>query len=138
MKLGPKRAVDGFINALDLFGLGFSWGGYESLAIPCDPQLTRTAADPDLKGPLIRLHIGPEDADDLKSDLDQALKVNGQMAGPDSNLSPTHDPPTTPVRLPGGQDHAAPHGVQDASKVGRGCPQGLDETCRASSSVPSC
>jgi cystathionine beta-lyase len=81
LKPGPKRAVDGFINALELFGLGFSWGGYESLAIPCDPQLTRTAADPDLKGPLIRLHIGLEDVDDLKVDLDQALKVYGQMAG---------------------------------------------------------
>ena len=81
LKPGPKRAVDGFINALDLFGLGFSWGGYESLAIPCDPQLTRTAADPDLKGPLIRLHIGLEDVDDLRADLDQALKVYGQMAG---------------------------------------------------------
>ena len=73
--------MDGFINALELFGLGFSWGGYESLAIPCDPQLTRTAADHDLKGPLIRLHIGLEDVDDLKSDLDQALKVYGHMAG---------------------------------------------------------
>ena len=78
---GPKKAVDAFINALTLFGLGFSWGGYESLAIPCDPQLTRTAADPELKGPLIRLHIGLEDVADLKADLDQALKVYTEVAG---------------------------------------------------------
>ena len=78
---GPKSAVDAFINAFSLFGLGFSWGGYESLAIPCDPQLTRTAADPELKGPLIRLHIGLEDVEDLKADLDQALAVYRAEAG---------------------------------------------------------
>lgn len=81
LKPGPKKAVDAFINAFDLFGLGFSWGGYESLVIPCDPQLTRTAANPDLKGPLIRLHIGLEDVTDLKADLDQALKVYAEIVG---------------------------------------------------------
>lgn len=69
----PKVAVDALINALTLFGLGFSWGGYESLAIPCDPQLVRTAADPRLQGPLIRLHIGLEDVADLKADLARGL-----------------------------------------------------------------
>ena len=66
-------AVDALINSLQLFGLGFSWGGYESLAIPCDPQLVRTAADPQLQGPLIRLHIGLEDVADLKADLAKGL-----------------------------------------------------------------
>ena len=70
---GPKVAVDALINSLQLFGLGFSWGGYESLAIPCDPQLVRTAADPKLQGPLIRLHIGLEDVADLKADLANGL-----------------------------------------------------------------
>jgi cysteine-S-conjugate beta-lyase len=61
------------LDALELFGLGFSWGGFESLAIPCDPQLKRTAAPPRFEGPLLRLSIGLEDPDDLIADLDQAF-----------------------------------------------------------------
>jgi cystathionine beta-lyase len=60
-----------FLNALRLFGLGFSWGGYESLIIPCDPQLHRTGWRPD--GRLLRINIGLEAPEDLISDLDQAF-----------------------------------------------------------------
>jgi cystathionine beta-lyase len=68
----PASAVDQFINALDLFGIGFSYGGYESLAIHCNPQLKRNFAHmPD--GPLIRLACGLEHEDDLISDLKQSL-----------------------------------------------------------------
>lgn len=58
-----------FIDALDLFGIGYSWGGYESLALPVDPARHRTAT-PWQSGPLVRLSIGLEDADDLIADLD--------------------------------------------------------------------
>jgi cystathionine beta-lyase len=65
--------VETFIDALSLFGLGFSWGGFESLAIHCDPQLSYRAAPPALGGPLVRLHVGLEDPEDLIADLRGAL-----------------------------------------------------------------
>ncbi|PVB63791.1 cystathionine beta-lyase [Labrenzia sp. 011] len=63
-----------FLNALDLFGLGYSWGGFESLAIPVRLKGMRTVTplDEDLQS--VRLHIGLEDPQDLIGDLDQALK----------------------------------------------------------------
>ncbi|MGN6277096.1 MAG: cystathionine beta-lyase [Sphingomonas sp.] len=70
---GDETSRAAFIDALDLFGIGFSWGGYESLAIPCDP--IRSVAETDFGGPLVRLHIGLEDADDLIADLDQAFAI---------------------------------------------------------------
>ena len=70
---GPK--VEAFIDALRVFGLGFSWGGYESLAIHCDPQLGARAYPPNLGGPLIRLHVGIEDPADLIADLEAALRA---------------------------------------------------------------
>lgn len=71
-------ALDRFFNALSLFGLGFSWGGFESLIIPCDEQLERmdadwTASQP--RGPLLRLHIGLEAVDDLAADLTAGFKA---------------------------------------------------------------
>ena len=75
----PPAAVEAFIDALTLFGLGFSWGGFESLAIHCDPQLKR-ALPPNLGGPLVRLHVGLEDPADLIADLDQALAVYARGA----------------------------------------------------------
>jgi cystathionine beta-lyase len=73
LKPAPEAAVHAFLNTLELFGLGFSWGGYESLAIHCDPQLQRGEASRLLEGPLIRLHVGLEDPEDLIADLDQAF-----------------------------------------------------------------
>jgi cystathionine beta-lyase len=74
---GSPEAVEGLIDALDLFGRGYSWGGFESLAIHCDPQLAQRHIRPDLGGPLIRLHVGLEDPADLIADLDQALTQYG-------------------------------------------------------------
>jgi cystathionine beta-lyase len=65
----PKRAVDAFLDALMLFGMGASFGGFESLAIPVDPTPLRTATRWRAEGPLVRLHIGLEDPDDLVADL---------------------------------------------------------------------
>jgi cystathionine beta-lyase len=73
LRPAPKAEVDALFDRLKLFGLGFSWGGYESLAIPCDPQIKRTASPARLGGPLIRLNIGLEDPADLIADLAQAL-----------------------------------------------------------------
>lgn len=66
-----SAARDRLIDSLELFGIGYSWGGFESLAVPADP--VRTATNPDWGGPLVRLHIGLENPDDLIADLDQAL-----------------------------------------------------------------
>jgi cystathionine beta-lyase len=60
-----------FIEALKLFPIGWSWGGYESLVSPV--HASRTASRRDFGGPLIRLQIGLEDPDDLIADLEQAL-----------------------------------------------------------------
>ncbi|MBB3929371.1 cystathionine beta-lyase [Kaistia hirudinis] len=62
-----------FLNALRLFGLGYSWGGFESLAIPAGLQ--RSVMAPPPPAALIRLHAGLEDAEDLIADLDQAFTV---------------------------------------------------------------
>lgn len=70
---GDAAAACAMLDALQLFGLGFSWGGFESLATFETPQLARRLHPPTLPGPLIRLHIGLEDPDDLIADLEQAL-----------------------------------------------------------------
>lgn len=74
LKPCSEAEVLAFINALELFGIGYSYGGYESLAIHCDPQLTREHSD-SLGGPLVRFACGMENAKDLKADINQALNV---------------------------------------------------------------
>jgi cystathionine beta-lyase len=73
LKPGSPKAVDAFLDAVTLFGLGYSWGGFESLTIPCDPQLGNRTVQTRFGGPLIRLHIGLEAPADLIDDLTQAL-----------------------------------------------------------------
>ncbi len=70
---GKARAA--FVDALELFGIGFSWGGYESLVLPVDPH--RTVSNPPAPN-LIRLHIGLEDPDDLVADLAAAFDQAGR------------------------------------------------------------
>jgi len=67
------EASHAFCEALELFGIGASWGGYESLAVPTTGFVTRTAGSGKFAGPVVRLHIGLEDVDDLTNDMDQAL-----------------------------------------------------------------
>ena len=62
-----------FIDGLALFGIGASWGGYESLAIPSTGFITRSAGTGDFGGQMARIHIGLEDVADLKADLAQGL-----------------------------------------------------------------
>ncbi|MFC3692205.1 cystathionine beta-lyase [Chenggangzhangella methanolivorans] len=71
---GPFEAVEAFLDGLELFGLGYSWGGYESLAIPYDATPIRTASRWAPKGPTVRLHIGLEDVEDLIADLEAGLE----------------------------------------------------------------
>jgi len=81
LRPAPQAATEAFLDALTLFGLGFSWGGFESLAIACDPQLACRRHGHDYGGALIRLHIGLEDPDDLIADLEQALGAYDRTAG---------------------------------------------------------
>ena len=78
---GPEAAVHAFLDELKLFGLGFSWGGFESLAVSCDPQLSTRRTGRTYAGPLIRLHIGLENPGDLIADLQAALAVYAKHAG---------------------------------------------------------
>ncbi|MBN9670413.1 cystathionine beta-lyase [Roseibium aggregatum] len=64
-----------FLDALSLFGLGFSWGGFESLAIPVRLKGMRTATQTGENSQSVRLHIGLEDPEDLIKDLDKALRT---------------------------------------------------------------
>jgi cysteine-S-conjugate beta-lyase len=65
-----QTAVNAFLNELRLFGIGASWGGFESLAIPFDCSSIRTATKWLPGGPTVRLHIGLEDVEDLIGDLE--------------------------------------------------------------------
>jgi cystathionine beta-lyase len=65
----PQKAVDALLDTVQLFGMGYSWGGFESLVIPFDCASYRTATTWAPGGPALRLHIGLENVDDLKADL---------------------------------------------------------------------
>ena len=73
LKGGEKAARDALVDSLELFGIGMSWGGFESLAVPSDPEPVRTVTSRDFGGPLVRLHIGLEEPQDLIEDLARAL-----------------------------------------------------------------
>jgi cystathionine beta-lyase len=70
LKPCPKEAWTAMVDGLELFGLGASWGGYESLIMPNQPERYRTATAWDAALPSLRLHVGLEDPDDLIADLD--------------------------------------------------------------------
>lgn len=69
---GGTKAAHAFLDALQVFGLGYSWGGFESLAVHA-PLTDRTIAKPPQAGPIMRLQIGLENVDDLKTDLERGL-----------------------------------------------------------------
>ncbi len=78
LKPMSEAAVYAFMNALTLFGMGFSWGGFESLVIIFDCNEYRTATKWAPSGPTLRFHIGLEDPDDLIADLDDGFKAMAQ------------------------------------------------------------
>jgi cystathionine beta-lyase len=74
LKGGDETARAALIDGLAHFGIGFSWGGFESLALPVDPAGLRSATKWKAEGPAVRLHIGLEDPADLIADLAQGLQ----------------------------------------------------------------
>ena len=70
LKPVSKQAVDAFVDGLEHFGIGFSWGGFESLVLPFDCASYRTATRWAPEGPALRFSIGLEDIEDLKEDLE--------------------------------------------------------------------
>jgi cysteine-S-conjugate beta-lyase len=73
LKPCPARAWHAFVEGLELFGLGASWGGYESLILPNHPERYRTVTSWDASFPSIRLHVGLEDPGDLIAELEQGF-----------------------------------------------------------------
>ena len=73
LKPAPQKAVDALLDTVRLFGMGYSWGGFESLVIPFDCTAYRTATTWAPGGPALRLHIGLENVDDLKADLERGF-----------------------------------------------------------------
>ena len=69
-----KTALAAMVDGLTLFGMGWSWGGYESLLVPVDPSSSRSAVPWSEKGQLLRLHAGLEDPGDLIDDLEAAFE----------------------------------------------------------------
>jgi len=75
MKGGDEAAAHALMSGLELFGLGYSWGGFESLITHESGQLAGRRSPPALAGPLLRLHIGLEDPNDLIADLEAGLSA---------------------------------------------------------------
>ena len=73
LKPVSEAAVAAFLDGLELFGLGYSWGGYESLALPFDCTPVRTATRFAPGGPTVRFSVGLEDIEDLQVDLDRGF-----------------------------------------------------------------
>ena len=71
---GEEQQAKAFLNALTLFGLGYSWGGFESLAVLSELKQFRTVR-PWTEGPAIRLHVGLEDVADLIEDLERGFSA---------------------------------------------------------------
>lgn len=76
----PSSAVEAFLDSLSLFGMGYSWGGYESLIIPFDCSGYRTATRWEPGGPALRLHVGLEDVGDLIGDLERGFAALAKAA----------------------------------------------------------
>ena len=81
LKPVPQQAVYAFLDTLTLFGIGASWGGYESLAIPFDCTPARTATRWAPGGPTVRFHIGLEAVEDLLADLERGFAALAAAAG---------------------------------------------------------
>jgi cystathionine beta-lyase len=92
-KPAPRAAVHAFLDALTLFGIGASWGGFESLAIPFDATPIRTATQWVPGGPTVRFHIGLEDVGDLIADLERGFAAFAGAAGGGRSATKANEPP---------------------------------------------
>lgn len=72
-KPSTQAAADALLDSLSLFSIGYSWGGFESLAMIADPKPVRSATSWEVDGHLVRLHIGLEDPSDLIDDLEKGF-----------------------------------------------------------------
>jgi cystathionine beta-lyase len=73
LKPCAPRALEAMLDGMALFGMGYSWGGYESLILPVDPKALRSATPWRETGPVLRLHAGLEDIKDLMADLERGF-----------------------------------------------------------------
>ena len=74
LRPASRKALAAMLDGLELFGMGYSWGGYESLILPFDPRAYRSATVWDSEGPALRIHAGLEDIEDLMADLDAGFE----------------------------------------------------------------
>ena len=74
LRPAPDAALAAMLDGMELFGMGASWGGYESLMIPVTPEHMRTATVWDTPGQVLRIHAGLEDAGDLIADLESGFE----------------------------------------------------------------
>jgi cystathionine beta-lyase len=70
----PRAALAAMVDGFRLFSMGWSWGGFESLCLPVHPEKIRTATPWTETGTMLRFHIGLEGVDDIRADLDAALR----------------------------------------------------------------
>ena len=77
LRPGRPEAVRALLDALEIFRLGFSWGGFESLAVDADPQFGVRDSRPQFGGPVVRFSVGLEDPEDLIADLARGLAALG-------------------------------------------------------------
>lgn len=73
-KPSSQAAADALLDSLSLFSIGYSWGGFESLAMIADPKAIESATSWEIDGHLVRLHIGLEDPFDLIEDLEKGFE----------------------------------------------------------------
>ena len=74
LKPSSRKALAAMVDGLELFGMGYSWGGYESLILPTKPQTVRSATEWQTAGPTLRIHAGLDDIEDLKADLEAGFQ----------------------------------------------------------------
>jgi cystathionine beta-lyase len=74
IKPRSRKALANMLDHMKLFSMGFSWGGFESLIVPQNPEKSRTATSWEKQGQVIRVHVGLEDIEDLISDMESGLR----------------------------------------------------------------
>lgn len=70
----PREKLAAMLDGMEIFGMGWSWGGYESLMLPIHPEKLRTAVKWTAEGNMLRIHVGLEGLEDLRADLAAGLE----------------------------------------------------------------
>lgn len=79
LRTGERRVIAAIVDRLQLFGIGLSWGGFESLVLPCEPEIARSVQPCPYNGRLLRIHAGLENVEDLVADMREALAHAAQL-----------------------------------------------------------